>query len=164
MEDMSEAYLRALCAANGFSITRSTHDNEGWDVIISCKDKVDADSIYFCPKVEVQLKSSYTNISSNPDGSITYKLEVKNYKSLIECNRIIPQILIVFHMLSDEAQWIEHTNDWLKITKCAYWISLKGHPDTTNTSTINVNIPGSNILTKDSLFEIMAKISKNQEL
>ena len=32
MEDMSETYLRALCAANGFSIVRGDHDNDGYDV------------------------------------------------------------------------------------------------------------------------------------
>lgn len=28
MEDMSEAYLRALCAANGYSIVKVEHDKE----------------------------------------------------------------------------------------------------------------------------------------
>ena len=31
MEDMSEAFLRALCAANGYSISITNHDNDGLD-------------------------------------------------------------------------------------------------------------------------------------
>lgn len=79
MEDMSEAYLRALCAANGYNVTRGGHDNDGYDVMIDCKGKVAEDSIVYSPKVEVQLKSSYSKIVENEDGSITYPLEVKNY-------------------------------------------------------------------------------------
>ena len=138
MEDMSEAYLRALCAANGYSIDRGDHDNDGVDVTIKCKGKVDNDSIYYSPSLDIQLKASFSRIQEHEDGSITYPLEVKNYKSLIDSHRMIPLILVVFQMHNDENLWIEQTSDWLKITKCAYWISLKGQPDTNNTSTINI--------------------------
>lgn len=164
MEDMSEAYLRALCAANGYNVTRGGHDNDGYDVMIDCKGKVAEDSIVYSPKVEVQLKSSYSKIVENEDGSITYPLEVKNYKWLIDQNRMIPLILIVFHMHEDEEMWLEQTPDWLKITKCAYWISLEGLPDTNNQNTISIKIPSENILTKDTLREIMRRVSKQEAL
>ena len=164
MEDMSEAYLRALCAANGFSIDRSNHDNDGYDVEISCKGCIDPASRVYSPKLDIQLKSSYSKITLQDDGSITFSLEVKNYKTLIQTDRMVPQILVVFHMYNDEALWLEHTTDWLKITKCAYWISLKGHEDTENEHTININIPSDHVLTKESLKDIMVKISKQESL
>lgn len=164
MEDMSEAYLRALCAANGYSIDRCVHDNDGVDVTVKCKGKVNDESIYFSPSLDIQLKSSYSKIKENEDGSITYSLEVKNYKSLIDEHRMIPLILVVFQMHNDENLWIEQTSDWLKITKCAYWICLKGGADTTNTSTVNINIPAQNLLTKESLKSIMLRISKQEVL
>ncbi len=164
MEDMSEAYLRALCAANGYSIDRSSHDNDGVDVTVKCKGKVDNDSTCYSPSLDIQLKSSFSKIVENEDGSITYPLEVKNYKSLIDSHRMIPLILVVFQMHNDENLWLEQTSDWLKITKCAYWISLKGQPDTQNTSTINIEIPVQNLLTKDSLKGIMSRISKQEAL
>lgn len=40
--------------------------------MIDCKGKVAEDSIVYSPKVEVQLKSSYSKIVENEDGSITY--------------------------------------------------------------------------------------------
>lgn len=164
MEDMSETYLRALCAANGFSIDRGIHDNDGYDVEISCKGYVDSDSKLYSPKLDVQLKSSYSNITQHDDGSITYSLDVKNYKTLIQTTRMIPLILVVLHMHRDESLWLEHTKDWLKITKCAYWISLKGREEIENKSTININIPSENILTKETLMDIMIKISKQESL
>ena len=155
MEDMSEAYIRALCAANGFSVDRGSHDNDGYDVVISCKGLVEPDSIVHSPKFEVQLKSSSSQITTHDDGSITYCLEVKNYKTLIQTTRMVPQILVVFHMHKDEHLWLEHSTEWLKITKCAYWISLKGYEDTDNKQTINITIPSDHILTKESLWDIM---------
>ena len=34
MEDMSVAYVRALCAVNGYSIGSVEHDNDGYDITI----------------------------------------------------------------------------------------------------------------------------------
>ena len=164
MEDMSEAYLRALCAANGYTIEKREHDNDGVDIGLVCSDKVADDSKLLSTELRIQLKSSYANITAHDDGSITYKLEVKNYKSLISTSRMVPLILVVFHMPREEAQWLEQTTDWLKIKKCAYWISLKGRDDTDNTEKISVRIPSENLLTKDSLREIMHKISKEEDL
>lgn len=161
---MSEAYLRALCAANGYSIEKSNHDNDGVDIGLECKGKVAEDSTKHSTELKIQLKSSYANITAHDDGSITYKLEVKNYKSLIDTKRMVPLILVVFHMPQEEAQWIEQNFDWLKIKKCAYWISLKGREDTDNIESISIRIPKENLLTKDSLREIMHKISKEEEL
>lgn len=161
---MSEAYVRALCAANGYLVSRDNHDNDGYDITIRCKEKVSSDSVIHSPSLDVQLKSSYSQIKENPDGSITYPLEVKNYKWLIDTHRFTPIILVVFHMYNDENLWLEHTKDWLKITRCAYWISLKGRSDTPNTSTINITIPSTNLLTKESLKDIMEKISKGEQL
>ena len=93
----------------------------------------------YSPAIQVQLKSSYSKIRENGDGSISYSLEVKNYKTLIENNRMIPQILVVFYMPQEEEHWIEQTPDWLKIKKCAFWISLRGLADTDNERINNDN-------------------------
>lgn len=163
MEDMSEAYVRALCACNGFSVDRPNRDNDGYDIVVGCTNFVCENSKVRSPYIHVQLKSSYSNITVNQDNSISYKLEVKNYNQLIS-NRAIPLILIVFHMYENENSWIEQTADWLKITKCAYWISLKNAQATENKTSITIKIPGENLLTKESLFEIMRKVSMEEEL
>lgn len=163
MEDMSEAYVRALCAVNGFSVTKANHDNDGVDITIHCKGDVVPDSKWHSPSLDIQLKSS-SQITEHEDGSISYPLEVKNYKWLIDSRRCTPIILVVLHMHPDEKLWVDQTTDWLKITKCAYWLSLKGWPETDNTSTVTITIPSTNLLTKESLKEIMAKISKEEQL
>lgn len=164
MEDMSEAYLRALCAYNGYSIVKVEHDNDGLDIGVRCKGKADPSSSLCSSEFEVQLKSTYAKITIQEDGSVKYVLDAQNYNWLVNSNRMIPLILVVFHMHNDESLWLEQTQDWLKITKCAYWISLKGRPETNNTNTVTIEIPATNVLNKESLREIMVKVSKQETL
>ena len=90
MEDVSEAYVRALCAVNGYSLTKSNHDNDGYDIEVECKGQVASDSLRYSPMVQMQLKASYAKIKEHPDGSITYPLEVKNYQYMILINWHVP--------------------------------------------------------------------------
>lgn len=166
MEDMSVAYLRALCAANGYTLKGEEHDNDGVDITVKCKGRPSEDCVKVSPTLDVQLKSSSSPnlITLNEDGSITYKLEVKNYNTLIDSNRITPIILIVLLMNEDEDNWIEQTLDYLKLTKCAYWISLKGREYSDNAGRKTIVIPSDHVLTKECLRELMIKVAKEEEL
>lgn len=164
MEDMSVAYVRALCAVNGYSIGRVEHDNDGYDITIQCSGCPTADCKKHSPSIQVQLKSSYAKIHTNADGTISYALEVGNYNSLIDDKRITPIILIVLQMHEDTNQWIEQTTDYLKITKCAYWKSLVGQAPTNNAETISVHFTSDDLLTADTLRDIMIKVANEQKL
>ncbi|MCR5497130.1 MAG: DUF4365 domain-containing protein [Paludibacteraceae bacterium] len=164
-EDMSVAYLTALCAANGYTLMHEEHDNDGVDKTIKCKDKPAENCLMKSPKLDVQLKSCFSkHIRFNSNGDICYDLESKNYNVLVDNERITPIILIVLHMHDDENLWIEQTPDYLKITKCAYWISLVGEPSTNNSTTKTITIPASNVLSKDTLRNIMIKVANNEKL
>ena len=65
-------------------------------------------------------------------------------------------------MHNDENLWIEHNIDFLKITRCAYWISLRGWKPTKLRERISITIPAENLLTKESLKEIMIKVAKGE--
>lgn len=52
----------------------------------------------------------------------------------------------------------------LKVTKCAYWVSLKNNQPTNNGSSITVVIPKENILSCECLKKLMIKVSKEEEL
>lgn len=166
MEDMSVAYLTALCAANGYNIYTSDHDNEGVDRTISCKGYPAEGCIIKSARIDIQLKSSASPdiIKRNDDGSLTYRLEVKNYESLRDEHRATPLILVVLFMHDDENLWIENNIDYLKITRCAYWISLRGRKPTELKERISITIPAGNQLTKESLKKIMIKVAKGEIL
>ena len=72
MEDMSVAYVRALCAVNGYSIGSVEHDNDGYDITINCSGCPTDNCKKHSPSIQVQLKSSYAKIHSNNDGTISF--------------------------------------------------------------------------------------------
>lgn len=163
MEDMSIAYLQALCAVNGYSLEEVKHDNYGVDCHVQCSGYPSENCSLCCPSINVQLKSSYSQVREE-NGFIVYNLEVKNYKDLIKTDRFVPTILVLLHMYEEKDRWLSHTPEQLIIRKCAYWVSLKGKEDTDNTQSITIRIPIANLLTPSSLKELMIKISKGQEL
>ena len=67
-------------------------------------------------------------------------------------------------MHREENLWLNHSVDGLMITKCAYWICLKGQEPTENQKTKRIVIPSANVLTPSSLQELMVKVSKDQGL
>ena len=165
MEHMSEAFLKALCAQNGYTMTKPAQDNEGADQIISCKDyPTDEHSGLMHPKFEVQLKSSYSGFKRNNDGRLVYKLRAKNYNDLVNADRAIPLILVVLLMYEDEADWTEQTEEYLKITRRAYWLNLVGKAPTPNNSTVTVNIIEEQKLTAESLKELMIRAGRRERL
>lgn len=166
MEDMSFAYIQAICANNGYDIARTSHDNDCIDCTIECcgYPKDNAGCIMYSPKVDVQLKASFANVVTAPNGDILYDLSARNYNYLVNPNRFTPYILVLLVMHKEKRLWLEHNLDWLKITKCAYWVCLKGQKPTENKSSQRIVIPSTNILSPSSLQDIMVKISKQELL
>lgn len=165
MEHMSEAFLKALCAQNGYTMTKPSQDNEGADQIISCKDyPTDQHTGLIHPKFEVQLKSSYSGFKRNNDGRLVYRLRAKNYNDLVNENRATPLILVILLMYEDETEWTEQTDEYLKITRRAYWLNLAGQQSTANTSSVTVTILEDQTLTAESLKELMVRAWRRERL
>lgn len=164
MEDVSIAYVMALCAQNGYTLQSVSRDNDGIDVKIICNDYPADDCRNLSPECNVQLKSTYSKFTQLANGDFSFSLPVKNYNKLISENRLVPAILVVLHMNRDENDWVVHYNDRLEIKKCAYWVNLKGFPPTKNKDSINVTIPHGNVFSCDELKEIMTKIARGEEL
>lgn len=166
MEDVSIAYVSALCAYNGYTINDQRRDNDGVDVTIKCKGYPveKAGCKRQSTTLDVQLKASFVKIKPKKNGDLSFVLEVKNYNNLVMDDRMTPIILVVLHMDRDRKRWVKHSVSSLKITKCAYWVSLKNSLPTTNGTSITVTIPKGNILSCESLRKIMIKISKEEEL
>lgn len=164
MEDVSVAYVQAICAQNGYTMGPVARDNDGIDVTITCVGYPDVGCKRISPALAVQLKASYGKFIQLASGDFSFALPVKNYNKLILANRLIPAILVVLQMDQDENNWVIHHNDKLEIKKCAYWVNLKGLPPTKNKDSINVTIPKGNVFSCNGLKDIMIKIAKEIEL
>jgi hypothetical protein len=137
-EAFSRAYVQAIASVAGFNCIWQHYDNDSVDIGF----KYDGDQPFIT--IEAQLKASSRSDIVHGD-EIRYPLKIKNYNDL-RGNTILPRILIVL-ILPDkneygkEQSWINQTAEQLTLYKCAYWINLKGQPDSVNNSTVTITIP-----------------------
>jgi hypothetical protein len=156
-EEFSYAFVDAIVAAAGYSVhsKKPGMDNAGIDIGVEVPGQLGR---VLSPKFDAQVKCT-SDDSYIKETQINYPLKVKNYKRLIHLEPSVPQLLILVFVPKDPCDWLRATKDEMVIRKSAYWISLKGRPDTKNTGNITVHIPRENLLTPDSLKEIMKRIA-----
>ena len=153
-EFFSEAYVSAIAAVAGF----------GFQVVNKDRNSIDADikqriSESHCPEFEmlrIQLKCTYAH---NPiNGVLRFPLSVKNYNELRPMKLVIPRILVVVHVPNPpKTNWLQHNLDHLLLRYEAFWISLKGAPETKNEESITVSLE--NKFTTESLVSLMDGIA-----
>lgn len=151
-EQFSHAYIHAITTAAGFSRFRYDTDTDSIDVGIAGQR---GSGTVRSPRIDIQLKCTSSEDKGNADG-FSYPLKVKNYNDLRDEHVLVPRILVVVTVPSDESTWLEHLEDHMVLRNCAYWLSLRGKPETTNTGTLRVNIPRKqklNVTTLTSLME-----------
>jgi hypothetical protein len=112
--------------------------------------------------LDIQTKSTTAAVVTA--SQILYDMEVKTYNDLRDTEVGCPRILVLLVLPEDEATWTEQTEDHLLLRKCAYWMSLKGAGPTTNTKTIRVALPRTNVFSVDALIRLMNKVRKREEL
>ncbi|MDD3287653.1 MAG: DUF4365 domain-containing protein [Alphaproteobacteria bacterium] len=155
MEELSVAYVHAVASHCGYDANRPQVDHDSVDIIIKS-------SAGKKPSIDVQLKAT-TKIGANGPDSFSFPLPIKNYDDLRGDN-INPRILIVLCMPSQQDDWIMHTTDELALRKCAYWVSLRGLPDTTNKESVSINIPAANAFSPQALNDLMQKADRREDL
>ena len=95
--------------------------------------------------------------------NIVYDLEAKNYNDIVSRHPSeMTMILILLCMPKDQAKWHLATPDATMMRNCCYWIFLKGAP-CNNVSTKRVYIPVANLLTPNSLKELLATEKRRRE-
>ncbi len=113
-------------------------------------------------QLDLQLKS--TARASVTDVGVSYDLEAENYRDLREPGVVCPRILVVLVLPADEADWLSQTPEELILRHCAYWLSLKGFPDTAATRTVRVPLPATNVFSVAALQEIMQCLRKERPM
>ncbi len=107
--------------------------------------------------IDIQLKSTTENSIVDSEDLIKYDLESKSFNDLVERrnNGIIPLILILFVLPANRDEWVNISNDEIKLRKRAYWyIPPIGTKKTLNVQRVRVEIPKLNCLGIDCFNEI----------
>jgi hypothetical protein len=161
-EQLSYAYIHAVAARAGFQCEPGpSPDMDSIDVLIRARGKVADDSTLYSPRLELQVKATET-IPSMGEGSFSFQLKRKNYDDLRQ-RRACPAFLVVFLMPRERSEWLGQTPDSLVSRHAAYWCSLLGAPEI-DADSRSISVPRQNILTPNSLKELMVRTSREEEI
>ena len=161
-EELSLAYVLAVAATKAFSTEITRVDSDSVDATIRYNGYLDADnSTLYSPEIKLQLKatSNVTMIGNN----IHFPLPIKNYNDL-RLRSGTPRLLVVLCLSELRTDWLSHSSSELILKECAYYLNLNGLPESGNETSVTVQIPRINLFSPDSLFDLMLKTSKEEEL
>lgn len=107
--------------------------------------------------LEFQLKSSTTCNIRHTD--VKYEAAPDDYDKLVDSERATP-VLLILCALPAEDSWLEVTDDHTKLGGRCFYHYASG-PLTTNSGSITLTIPKSNLLTADSLLTLLNTYYEN---
>ena len=66
--------------------------------------------------------------------------------------------MVVVLLPDNPDEWVQQSETELCLRDCAYWISLRGMPETQNTDNITIKIPRQQIFSVDTLKTLIQRI------
>jgi hypothetical protein len=161
MEQLSRAYALAVAAMAGCRSSRPEPDY-GVDLALRQVAKRGGRRREFGPTLYIQLKSIAGATITTAE--IVYDLKADAYETLRHSTRVSPAILVLLALPATRADWVAHSEDHLEIRGCAYWLSLRGLPARSNTTSVRVRIPRANQFTPAALEQIMRVVRRQEDL
>ena len=158
-EQFSHAYVRATASVAGFGTSVPAVDDDSVDLELSGRS---VNGRPLRPRLEIQLKCTAENFIRGDQ--VVYPLKRKNYDELRITNVLVPRLLVVIQVPRSEEEWLRHSEEELVLRRCGYWISLAGRTDTTNTSTVSISIPRTNVFDVAGLRNLMERAGLGEPL
>ncbi|MBS0966987.1 DUF4365 domain-containing protein [Acetobacter okinawensis] len=144
-EALSQAYVTAVASMAGYVVALKNFDRDGIDITIEAGDS-------FRPKIDAQLKASI-NIDDSSE-TISFFCPKKNYDKLNIATQT-PRILLIMKLPKRRQGWIDVSSEYLLIRHSVYWISLRNHQQTTNSTGQTIYIPRANKFDVKALQDLM---------
>lgn len=144
-EWFSHAFLVGVAATAGYPVELTLNDVNGVDATVKDRGVT----------VEWQLKATSSPEYSKDGNFLHFDLDVRTYDLLTE-TRNTPGYLGVIVLPKDSIDWAHQTPERLKLRNGGHWLRITGLPQTTNTTTVRVQIPVGNVLSVDQVRQIMA--------
>ncbi|MGW6913623.1 DUF4365 domain-containing protein [Kitasatospora sp. NPDC054939] len=154
METLQVAYLHAVVAAAGCSLSQPFPDNGiDWHVSHGSRTHLVDDEV----TVKIQLKATQ-QIAAAPGGShFSFTLDNDHLRKLARARVAVPKILVVMLLPRRVDHWLQARPDALELRHCCYWVNLAGHPVTGQRRT-NVRVPTAKVFDDRALCDIMARV------
>lgn len=152
-ESLSVSYVSAIVAKSGASFDIVTRDY-GVDVCVRNIDSYDGQLIDMGVAFDCQLKSTI-NWKLEED-FVVYDIEADTYNKLIYRHKSLacPCILLLLCLPKEESEWLNITEDELKLKKCCYYYYISGIP-TGNKETKRIRIPRENVFSPEAVNKLI---------
>jgi hypothetical protein len=72
--------------------------------------------------------------------------------------------LLVLLLPENPAEWLETSEECMISRRCAYWLSLLGMPETSNTRSVSVRLPRAQRFDVEQLQGLMQRVSRQEPL
>lgn len=159
-EGISRAYVTAVAHIAGMNITTTYDHDYGidgtfYDVRLRGNERRQTGF-----SLDFQLKATWN--ATIQQNHIKYKLNAKNYNDLVDDEVGTERILILYIMPDDQTKWLSINENATVFEKCGWWLSLNGLDPTSNVESVTIEIPREQILTPESLIDLMSKIKAGE--
>lgn len=159
-EEFSVAYLHAVASVVGCTVLPPSQDEDSIDRTLSIKTN---GATFSSVKIDVQLKCHMVDAIPTED-NFSYALSKKNYDELRRPDVMAPRILVLLLVPKNMEQWLLIEPEQLIAKYSAYWLNLKGLPESPNNTSVTLSMPKSNIFTVDCLKAIVQNIADGKNL
>jgi hypothetical protein len=164
--ELSYAYLHAVASRAGFSCEYTIRhmDHAAVDAIVREEGRFLADDSQLASfELCIQLKVTYQHLHE-AKGRWSYPLPLTQYNKLRSVHVAAPRLLVVLLLPEDANEWLRHSEEGLVAKRCAYWVSLRGAPDSDNTDRQTVSVPKIQVFSPQSLTELMTRFSRRESI
>ena len=159
--ELSYAYLHAVTSKLGGACSAASRheDNAGVDASVTIFGPFSGSYIQEVD-IKVQLKATIQDPILK-DGHYSYSLKgINRYNELRAETHSTPRILVVLFLPTDEDQWLVFSESELTLKRCSYWVSLRGAPSSTNSTSQTIYIPQPQTFDPANLKSIATRVAE----
>lgn len=155
-QQFSISLVRAVAAVCGLAYSIPGTDDDSVDATLARRG---GGGTLRSPKLDLQLKCSG---GLKPSAQhVTFVLPIKNYDELRPTDIMVPRILVVASVPADLDGWLTCSEDQFLLRNCAYWMSIRGFPDSANEASVTLHLPRAQIFDPAGVNSIFQRLSTN---
>ncbi len=147
-KEFSYAYVQAVASTAGYSFHKiaKAATTEEYEILIAGLTSQEEPQT---PQLKIQVRPLSRDTIKGE--FVKYSLRLETYNQLRLENPSIPR-LIVFVLVSDNLEeWVHQSETELCLRHRAYWLSLKGMPETQDTDKVTIYFPRQQIFSVETL-------------
>jgi len=159
-EHIAGAYIRAVCAALGCSVSVPETDDDKIDFTVSSRLRGRASTK---PKIDIQSKCELVE-DALKRSEYSYQIDKSLYDSLRDPLVVVPRILVLTLVPRNSESWLKQSHDSMQLHHCSYWVSLKGAPALPDGQTSkSIRLKSTNLFCEPSLHDMMKCVANGAD-